>query len=91
MSKKKVINLAEMMNDNTMITPIQLLDMVRGEIEDGTINPNKLVILALDTEEDEWDWTRYACNISAPEIMTLATLITTRIAMQMNGDDDGEE
>lgn len=46
-------HIGNLRNDNTLISPLETLEDVKRSIEAGKINPDKLIVLSLQTEDEE--------------------------------------
>jgi hypothetical protein len=61
----KVVRLGEVKEDNHIITPLQLLDMIREDIESGEVKIDSLHIIGVHTKEDGTDLlTTYRCRLT---------------------------
>lgn len=68
---KKITHIAEILNDNTRITPRELLLDAINDIETGVKSPNKLAIFMLDDKDDKYATNFYASNMRTSELIAL--------------------
>lgn len=68
----KIEYIADALNDNTRITPIQTLQDAISDIESGKRSPNKLVVLMLD-DTDGYNTNFYASNLKTSELLALCS------------------
>lgn len=84
---EKIITLGIAAEDNRFLTPEQTLERALAELRNGEMDYNKLLILPLRHEGNEYHTSWYACNLSRSEMISLMTIITQRLAAEMNEAD----
>lgn len=70
-------------DDNTLLSPIEALQDAIARIEDGQ-PVDKLLILTLDTSDDQFSAGFQACNIKASEMLALLEVVRTKVLISMN-------
>jgi len=80
----EVISLGKHTQNNTLITPIQALQDIIRDIESGKLDCNKLLILSVKADEQNFKWNFYASNIKVSEMMSLCTLAAHEFAEIIN-------
>ena len=85
---------ADRANDNKLISPADTLRDCLNDIEEGRINPNKLVIIQLYDGQDDpeagdqgpvraYDFNLYMSNIASSEVVSLCEAAKIRALQQM--------
>ena len=69
----KVEYIADALNDNSRITPAQVLQDAIADIESGKRNPNKLVVFMLEDGDDKYHTNFYASNLRISELLALCS------------------
>lgn len=88
-----VTHIAEVKNDNTLISPRETLEGVIRDIDSGEINPDKLMVIALRTKDNDggdrrYGTRRYASNMHVSEMITLCEAIKSELVLVLNGRVD---
>ena len=74
MSGNKVTTLAEVRNDNTLISPVQALQAAIDDIVEGGRPVDKLLVLTVDTRAGEgYKVGFYASNLRSSEMLALTS------------------
>ncbi len=72
----KITHIADIKNDNSLLNPKQCLEDVIRRIDDGDIDPNKLVIIHLQTNpEGNYEWNTYKSNLRDSELIALLEIV----------------
>jgi len=76
-----VTHIADIKNDNRLISPRELLENAIRSIDNGTISPDKIIIVHLRTESDEsdslYDVGYFISNMRTSEVVSLLEVMKT--------------
>lgn len=82
----EVVSLADVKNDNRLLTAEQLLENALRDLRSGVLEADKLLLLTLSEDVGFYDPGFYACNMSASEMITLCTRSIHLFNKQMDGE-----
>lgn len=68
---KKIIHLAEVKNDNSLITPESALRDALEDLREGKFKCNKMLIICLDDEDDNYCVRHFISNLRCSETLAL--------------------
>jgi hypothetical protein len=79
---------AEMLKDNSLVTPLDNLEDVAREVRNGTVwadggKPTKAIILLLDDADGKYQTRRYISDMKCSEQLALLDVIMADIRRQM--------
>lgn len=87
-----VTHIADIKDDNTLISPRETLEAAIRDIDSGEINPDKLMVICLRTKDDDGDrrygTRRYASNMHVSEMVTLCEVVKSELVLTLNGRID---
>lgn len=70
-------------NDNTLLSPAECLDEAAREIRSGERNCDKILVLSLDTQDDNYHVGFYASNLKSSEVVALLEAAKLRFLRDM--------
>lgn len=70
-----VTHLTEKVDDNRLISPVDLLRRTADEIESGEINASRVIVGCLDDTDDNYDVFYRASNISASQSLSVLEIM----------------
>ena len=80
------VSLAEKLNNNTLITPEQTLELALRELRSGKRKCNKILVIPLFSEIDAYDVGFYASNLRTHEMLALCSHMTHWFNCTIDGD-----
>ncbi len=87
-----ITHIANLRNDNTLISPIETLDAARRAIEARKIEPDKLLVLSLQTKDEKGDdaykmkW--FLSNMKMSEAVALLEVAKVNLTDILTGKND---
>ena len=80
----KVVKMSDKTNNGKQANVIDQLEGCLKEIKEGTINPDKIVILALDTSDDSYAVSWFQANMRMSECVSLADIAKSMFKREMD-------
>jgi len=75
---------ADRENNNSLLSPIECLEDAAEDLRAGIKTPDKLLVLGLDTKEDGYRLSFWACNLRSSEIVALCEAMKMRVIRDMD-------
>lgn len=87
--KEKVVNLAEIKGDNTLLTPVQLLDIIKKDLE-GLPHASGMYAIIIETEGKNKTLSTYRAGleIDFEHVMLSQKLFELQIKRYLDSDDE---
>lgn len=82
---------ADREGDNTLLSPLELLEDAAEDIRSGVWTPDKIVVLMIDTRSDNYDMRMRCCNVRRSEVVAACEAAKIRALVQMGYTRPPEE
>ena len=73
-------------NNNVKVSPVDLLQTVIADLQDGNAKADGLIILLVDRAGDAWETERYRCGMTRADELAFITLCQDLIIRKWRKD-----
>lgn len=81
--KEKVTHIGEASGNSDYYTPLQTLQAVISDIEEGHISPNKILVISLDNRDGKYNTNFHQAKMTMSECIALCEVMKVRFLQGM--------